>query len=66
MWVIELDDRLETDMEFENIQIDEHNNAICTGIITKNSDGTKVVKELTMIIKKWIFVEEKREEKENA
>ena len=47
MWVIELDDRLETDMEFENIQIDEHNNAICTGIITKNSDGTKVVKELT-------------------
>ena len=65
MWVIELDDRLETDMEFENIRIDEHNNAICTGIITKNSDGTKVV-ELTMIIKKWIFVEEKREEKENA
>lgn len=61
MWVIELDDRLETDMEFENIQIDEHNNAICTNEIT-TVDNVKEVGKNRLIVKKWITIEEREEE----
>ena len=34
MWGIVIDDEMETGMWFEDIKIDEHNNAICTNEIT--------------------------------
>lgn len=60
MWIITIDDALETDMTFENIQIDEHNNAICTGLITPGNGGTGHV-NLKMTIKKWLYMEEREE-----
>jgi hypothetical protein len=61
MWIITIDDALETDMTFENIQIDQHNNAVCTGLIRYKTDGTREVEACSMTVKKWILMEEREE-----